>query len=66
MATASQISSHCFVQWEDNKNAYAVVHAKRAKTSFTLKVGLITLFEGNNRDRRRGKILYMVSDLVYL
>ncbi|CAF3779844.1 unnamed protein product [Rotaria socialis] len=59
MATASQISSHCFVQWEDNKNAYAVVHAKRAKTSLTLQVGLITLFEGNNRDRRRGKILYM-------
>ena len=59
MATSTQTHSHCVVQWEDNKNGYAVVHLKRAKTSFTLKVGLTTSFEGNNRDRRRGKILYI-------
>ena len=35
--------SHCFVQWEDKRNDFAVVHIKRAKTSFTLKVGLTTL-----------------------
>jgi hypothetical protein len=59
MATTTQTHSHCVVQWEDNKAEYAVVHVKRAKTSITLKVGLTTSFEGNNRDRRRGKILYI-------
>ncbi|CAF2591997.1 unnamed protein product [Rotaria sp. Silwood2] len=62
MATSTQTHSHCAVQWEDNKNEYAVVHVKRAKTSITLKVGLTTSFEVNNRDRRRGKIFFEFED----
>ncbi|CAF4107212.1 unnamed protein product, partial [Rotaria sp. Silwood1] len=53
MASSMQTHSHCVVQWEDNKNEYAVAHVKHAKTSITLKVGLTTSFEGNNRDHRR-------------
>ncbi|CAF4992978.1 unnamed protein product, partial [Rotaria magnacalcarata] len=32
---------------------------KRSKTVSTLKIGITTLFEGYNRERRRGKILYL-------
>ncbi len=53
------ISSHCVVQWEDIKEEYAIVDTKRSKAVSILKVGLTTLFEGYNRERRRGKILFM-------
>lgn len=59
MAVSTNAQTYCFIQWDDNKNDFAVVHNKRAKTSCPLKVGLTTAFEGNNRDRRRGKILYI-------
>lgn len=59
MPNHSDTASHCVVQWEDNKDQYAVVDTKRSKTVSTLKVGVTTLFEGYNRERRRGKILYL-------
>ncbi|CAF3918241.1 unnamed protein product, partial [Rotaria sp. Silwood1] len=53
MKTPAQIHSHCLVQWKDNKNEYAIVHGKRAKASFILKVSLTTSSEGNRRICRR-------------
>ncbi|CAF3058314.1 unnamed protein product [Rotaria socialis] len=59
MPHQSDTASHCVVQWEDNKDQYAIVDTKRSKTVSTLKIGITTLFEGYNRERRRGKILYL-------
>ena len=54
--------SHCVVQWEEkpnNNQLYAIVDTKRAKTVSALKVGITIVFEGYQRERRRGKILYL-------
>lgn len=59
MPNQSDIASHCVVQWEDNKDQYAIVDTKRSKTVSILKVGVTTLFEGYQRERRRGKILFL-------
>lgn len=52
--------------WEDktNNQVYAVVDLKRAKTVSTLKVGISIVFEGYQRERRRGKILFLGKILV--
>ena len=61
MPNQIETASHCVVQWEDNKDQYAVVDTKRSKTVSTLKlkVGVTTLFEGYHRERKREKILYL-------
>ncbi|CAF4646029.1 unnamed protein product [Rotaria sp. Silwood2] len=61
MPNQIETASHCVVQWEDNKNQYAVVDTKRSKTVSTLKVGVTTLFEGYNRERKRSKILFLAQ-----
>ena len=59
MPQQSDVASHCVVQWEDSKEQYAIVDLKRSKAVSALKVGITTLFEGYNRERRRGKILFL-------
>lgn len=59
MSNQLDTASHCVVQWEDNHEQYAIVDTKRSKAVSTLKVGLTTCFEGYQRERRRGKILYL-------
>jgi hypothetical protein len=58
--------SHCVVQWEEKNNnqPYAIVDTKRAKTVSALKVGIVIVFEGYQRERRRGKILYLGEILI--
>lgn len=59
--------SHCVVRWEDNNNQYAVVDLKRAKTAVTtFKTGITTLFEGYNRERRRGEVIFLGKFPYYL
>ena len=59
MSSQRQGPSHCVVQWDDNNIEYAIVDVQRAKTVSALKIGSTTLFCGDNRTRRRGKILFM-------
>ncbi|CAF1337692.1 unnamed protein product [Rotaria sordida] len=61
MSKHPDIPSHCVAQWEDDKEQYAVVDIRRSKTVSTLKVGITTLFEGYQRQRRRGKIIFLGS-----
>ncbi|CAF5058804.1 unnamed protein product, partial [Rotaria magnacalcarata] len=42
MPHQSDTASHCVVQWEDNKDQYAIVDTKRSKTVSTLKIGITT------------------------
>lgn len=65
MPNKTDVASHCVVQWEENQNQYAIIDTKRAKTVSTMKVGVTTLFEGYNRERRRGKILFLGKDHVF-
>ena len=64
MSSQRQGPSHCVVQWDDNKIENAVVDVQRVKTVLALKIGSTTLFCGDNRDRRRGKILFMGMSLT--
>ena len=50
--------------WDEKTNdqLYAVVDVKRAKTVSTLKIGITIVFEGYQRERRRGKILFLGKD----
>lgn len=66
MLSQRQGPSHCVVQWDDNQIEYAIVDTQRAKTVSGLKIGSTTLFCGDNRARRRGKILFMGTSLAQL
>jgi len=58
--------THCVVRWENTSKDYAVVDLKRAKTAVTtLKIGITILFEGYNRERRRGEILFLGKFLFH-
>lgn len=58
-STQNATHTHCTVRWE-NTTEYAVVHLERAKTAVaTLKVGIVITFEGYQRVRRRGEILFL-------
>lgn len=65
MPNQSDLASHCVVQWEDQKEQFAIVDTKRSKTVSTLKVGNTTLFEGFQRERRRGKVLFLGNPYPY-
>ncbi|CAF4743563.1 unnamed protein product, partial [Rotaria sp. Silwood2] len=54
-----ETASHCLVRWEDDVNQFAVVDTKRLKSVSPLKIGLTTCFEGFQRERRRGTILFL-------
>ncbi|CAF2684545.1 unnamed protein product [Rotaria sp. Silwood2] len=54
-----EMASHCLVRWEDDVNQFAVVDTKRSKSVSTLKIGLTTCFEGYQRERRRGTVLFL-------
>ncbi|CAF4215205.1 unnamed protein product [Rotaria sp. Silwood2] len=54
-----EMASHCLVRWEDDINQFAVVDTKRSKSVSTLKIGLTTCFEGYQRERRRGTVLFL-------
>jgi len=59
MPNQTDAPSHCVVQWDDKNDEYAVVDTRRSKTVATMKIGSSTLFEGYQRERRRGKILFL-------
>ena len=61
-----QIASYCLIRWEDDANQFTVVDAKRSKSVSPLKIGLITCFEGFQRERRRGTILFLGKFLHFL
>lgn len=52
--------------WEEkaNNQLYAVVDVRRAKTVSTLKTGITIAFEGYQRERRRGKVLFLGKVIV--
>ncbi|CAF2707338.1 unnamed protein product [Rotaria sp. Silwood2] len=54
-----EMASHCLVRWEDSVNQFAVVDTKQSKSVSPLKIGLKTCFEGFQRERRRGTILFL-------
>lgn len=58
-----EVASHCLVRWEDDASQFAVVDTKRSKSVSTLKIGLTTCFEGFQRERRRGTILFLGKSL---
>lgn len=65
-STQNGTHTHCTVRWE-NTTDYAVVHLERAKTAVTtLKVGIVITFEGYQRARRRGEILFLGNIGFYL
>jgi hypothetical protein len=66
MPNPVEMASHCLVRWEDDANQFAVVDTKRSKSVSTLKVGLTTCFEGFQRERRRGTILFFGKFLHFL
>jgi len=61
-----EMASHCLVRWEDDVNQFAVVDTKRSKSVSALKIGLTTCFEGFQRERRRGTILFLGKFLHFL
>ena len=60
-----EMTTHCLVRWEDDLKQFAVVDTRRSKSVAMLKVGLTTCFEGYQRERRRGTILFLGMFLTF-